>query len=894
MVKSICRPRDGGKRKEDSFVVVSPERGGSSPSRFEFPPAESNRIKLLRLRSLASLWSPMLRRLLRLKVIAPPATPLQDFTYHWKQLMNFYVNHLTDCKVPIQTTGIPRHLDRLLEILLEEEKDETEPGPCLEYLLQHKLLDLLATLASAETPPGMRTICLSFLRKLLGRSKYPLLHHTSIYGPVQRLIGLCNGSPPSPMEAEEVQFLLTICFLVCKYPHVTNIINDAPTVQRHNASAAGRSSERMEVEKVTYIPARRRNNFNPLFEPLDTRAVTLINPNLFSTENDRRLRFAESNRPSSKTETTRGSSSQSNGSISSRDVENASQSSSPIIQKPISDESSVVAASSSDSQDYDVSQKGEDVALMNEIDTHLQNLQDLRLDVEYGTAYEGSNCAEGDQSLLRPETPQKSKCLLLDALLSYINTADNTVRIRACEGIMVLASLDDSSFAQMVANSDLAILISNRLENLFNAIPAHVDPAEIDGVDVTWGLDSPAWTKEKKFSGCRQVAAFFMWFDYCNQLIREAHPDVADALAKSIRVNFLEKIVTPALAEHHVVLITALVTKCLKELTSNALCIEISYWLVGQDRGPEIPNVWTSPVLHRLIDNCFTDSEDLTLETLKLFEEMIEKRNEHILHCLVLVYLSTRGYYDNTAADSAIASWSDEEDEREREKKGSLDLSYEQSHSRTLAPSNIHRIVNCFLSLIPRYLQTDTDVNNYERYMADLERQYSTVLTDCSLMAWPLEAVTVDDSASSDSRPEADHCSVRFYMGPFMTMLFEKVTNIPRQKYEVNLQLTVVISRLALLPHPYLHEFLLNPLLPLAPGTKNLFTCLQKVVKQLVNEVPKTPDHKQMLKETRERLLEDCSHEGEKENILFESVIVTEEFCKELAAIAYVKYHHSM
>ncbi|XP_012237746.1 protein FAM160B1 isoform X2 [Bombus impatiens] len=825
-------------------------------------------------------------------VIAPPATPLQDFTYHWKQLMNFYVNHLTDCKVPIQSTGIPRHLDRLLEILLEEEKDENEPGPCLEYLLQHKLLDLLATLASAETPPGMRTICLSFLRKLLGRSKYPLLHHTSIYGPVQRLIALCNGNPPSPMEAEEVQFLLTLCFLVCKYPHVTNIINDAPTVQRHNASTR-RNSERMEVEKVTYVPNRRKDNFNPLFEPLDTQAVTLINPNLFSSENGRR-RSVETNRPPSKNGT-RGSSSQSNDSISSREVENASQSSSPVIEKPICDENSGVTVQSSDSQDCDISQKSENVVLMNEIDTHLQNLQDLRLDVEYGAAFEESNCAEGDQNLLRPETPQKSKCLLLDALLSYINSADNTVRIRACEGIMVLASLEDPSFAQMVANSDLVTLIPNRLENLFNAIPAHVDPAEIDGVDVTWGLDSPMWTKEKKFSGCRQVAAFFMWFDYCNQLIREAHPDVANALAKNIKVNFLEKIVTPALAEHHVVLITALITKCLKELTSSALCTEISYWLVGHDRGPEIPNVWTSPVLHRLIDNCFTDSDDLTLETLKLFEEMIEKRNEHILHCLVLVYLSTRGYYDNTAADSAIASWSDEEDEREREKKkGSLDLSYEQSHSRTLAPSNIHRIVNCFLSLIPRYLQTDTDVNNYERYMADLERQYSTVLTDCSLMAWPLEAVTVDDSASSDSRPEADHCSIRFYMGPFMTMLFEKVANIPRQKYEVNLQLTVVISRLALLPHPYLHEFLLNPLLPVAPGTKNLFTCLQKVVKQLVNEVPKTPDHKQMLTETRERLLEDCSHEGEKENILFESVIVTEEFCKELAAIAYVKYHHSM
>ena len=80
--------------------------------------------------------------------------------------------------------------------------------------------------------------------------------------------------------------------------------------------------------------------------------------------------------------------------------------------------------------------------------------------------------------------------------------------------------------------------------------------------------------------------------------------------------------------------------------------------------------------------------------TLKLLEEMIERKDEHILHCLVLMYLNSRGYYDNTAADSAIASWSDEEDEREREKKGILDLSQGHYHSRTLAPNNIHRIIN--------------------------------------------------------------------------------------------------------------------------------------------------------------------------------------------------------
>lgn len=137
---------------------------------------------------------------------------------------------------------------------------------------------------------------------------------------------------------------------------------------------------------------------------------------------------------------------------------------------------------------------------------------------------------------------------------------------------MALASLDDPAFAQTMAKSELSLIMSRRLENLFNSIPAHVDHLEIYSVDVTWGLDSPLWTKESKFSGCRQVAAFFMWFDYCDQLIREARTEVAETLARNIRLMFLDGVVTPALANHHVVLITALVAKCLKEITSSVLC----------------------------------------------------------------------------------------------------------------------------------------------------------------------------------------------------------------------------------------------------------------------------------------------------------------------------------
>lgn len=169
--------------------------------------------------------------------------------------------------------------------------------------------------------------------------------------------------------------------------------------------------------------------------------------------------------------------------------------------------------------------------------------------------------------------------------------------------------------------------------------------------------------------------------------------------------------------------------------------------------------------------------------------------------------------------------------------------------------------LNSFLSAIPRNLQSDQEVSTYEKYMADWEKQYLCVIRDCALFAWPLEAVTLDDSASSDSRPEADHGSSRFYMGPFLTMLMNKICNIPKQKYHVNYQLTVLILRLALLPHPYLHEFFLNPLIPLVPGTKSLYSCLQKVIKQLVNEATKIPEYKTILKDTRQKLFRpDCNH----------------------------------
>ncbi|XP_020712249.2 FHF complex subunit HOOK interacting protein 2A-like [Athalia rosae] len=884
--------------------------------------------------------------------VAPPATALDDFTYHWKQLMNFYVNHLTNCKLPIESTNIPHHLDRLLGILLSEENllGSENPGPCLEYLLQHRLLDLLATLASAETPPGMRLICLSFFKRLLTRLQHPLLPHVSIHSPVQRLITFCNGNVASPTENEEIQFLVALCFLICKYPNLIFVMNNVEIPQQRPKFVVNSARNKLDTQQITYAPTRTRNNSNPLFEPLNMQAVTLINPNFHHSDNGKKL-SSTSSRHSAKSRDFRVNSSKQmpymddtlnlNSMEHERKVSNLSNvphgrnEVESTSNSPNSLKNYVRFLSPSDNvahQAAEVDEKCSQHTLIGSTETmkglgskiqdvrqsqielkgdslHLTASSSLDKMVAHCEMFEnmsrafGTDCHPNNRAKHHSENLQyssngtsptrSSKCLLLDALISYLNSADNMVRVKACEGIMVLASLQDPLFARIIVKSELPFALSSRLENLFNLIPAHVDPNEIDEVNVTWGLDSPLWTSENEFPGCRQLAAFFMWLDYCDQLTREAYPVVGEVLAENIHVMFFQKVLTPALSDHHVVLITALITKCLKDMRSPLLNTEMNYWLVGHRRDPELPGIQPFPVMHQLIKNCYEGSDDLILETLRLFGEIIERRHEHVLHCLVLTHLTSRGYYNSGAADCAIASWSDEEDEREKT-RCSLDLSYKQNHSRTLAPSNIHRIVNCFLSLLPRVLQSDLDANNYEQYITDWEKQYSSVLTECALLSWPLEAVKMDDLASLDSRPEADHCTPRFYPGEFLTMLFEKITNIPHQKYDINLQLTVLVSRLALLPHPYVHEFLLNPLLPLTPGTKSLFGCLQQVVKYLAIEVTKVKGYKQILKDIRLKLLQDSNDNQEKEDILFESVIITEEFCKELAAISYVKYYRSM
>lgn len=97
--------------------------------------------------------------------------------------------------------------------------------------------------------------------------------------------------------------------------------------------------------------------------------------------------------------------------------------------------------------------------------------------------------------------------------------------------------------------------------------------------------------------------------------------------------------------------------------------------------------------------------------------------------------------------------------------------------------------------------------------------------------------------------------SGEFNEGPFLKMLLKLLSSMPSQPYQLNLHLTSIISKLAMLPHPNLHEYLLNPLLSTAQKTRTLFKTLKEVAFRLTAEIPRLKNYRQVIENTRLQLM---------------------------------------
>uniref|UniRef100_A0A182PFF9 FHF complex subunit HOOK-interacting protein C-terminal domain-containing protein n=1 Tax=Anopheles epiroticus TaxID=199890 RepID=A0A182PFF9_9DIPT len=810
--------------------------------------------------------------------LAPPPTALQDFDYHYRLVKNFYVADKSLPKIHINDTNIPSHLDQMLQILIREEQrmeaENTAETPnasssleisaksnppvqapkaeCMEFVLTARPLDVLIEFAINDTPPGARYIVLNWMRRFLSCLKCPPLGHASIFQPVQRLVEICSGTYASPYEREEILFLEIVAGLVRKDSILVNLF-----LKSHHHSAQMLANWKgLGVNKA---PVN-----NPLFVSTkieyDSRRISLVADEASSEK-------------------------------SSKEAEHAAQ-----------------------------------------------NAPNAGMNCNEAAGAENCDCDDEDHFSL------------FDAIVSYLDSADSTIVVRACEGVLILASLPTLQPAcKAIRNtiSRFATMMASRLASNCQQIPEDMDTGDIEDANVTWGL-FPRDPEQPHYIGRYQLTAFLCWLDYCDCLLKESALLVPE-LGPRIRDEMLIGYIEPALVGCYAPFMLVLTAKIIKKTQSKALLDEIANWLIGEDELMDVNNC----LLTILIENAH-ENTDILLPTLQFVESLLDNPHEKILHGMLFFYINTRGYYDGTA--QTIQSWSDEEDNRER-RRGSAD---DPIKSRTLAPSNILRVIN-------QQIVSEAGGICYEEYMQDANRHYQTWIKKTHGFSWPVEAIWPDSGDSSplagtsvepplssstaglmtvvplapvkqpkkqrsnkynidDSQAngELQTCGdsgiseESFYEGPLLKLLFSHVKQMNTQPYELNLAVIAILSKLALFPHPYLHEILLNPEIPVAAGATTLWSVMQFLARQLLSEIPRVDGFQEKIKETGRRLLsnpplyhKDCEgadtasgsqsasassaveEEDEINDPLFESIVVLEEFCKELAAIAFVKYHHA-
>lgn len=478
---------------------------------------------------------------------------------------------------------------------------------------------------------------------------------------------------------------------------------------------------------------------------------------------------------------------------------------------------------------------------------------------------------------------------------------------------MLLVSLPEPAAAKCLTQSTcLCELLTDRLATLYKALPQSLDPLDIETVEaINWGLDSYSHKEDASaFPGKRALISFLSWFDYCDQLIKEAQKTAAVAMAKAMRERFFIDVLEPQLmqtSEMGILTSTALLHRIVRQVNSDVLLQEIVYFILGEHREPEtLTDINRHPLRHRLIEHCDHISDEISIMTLRMFEHLLQKPNEHILYNLVLRNLEERNYMEykplcqedkDVVENGQIAGAVDlEEDPLFTDLSPDNTLSTQEwlsasppaspEHPRNDGKTEVHKIVNSFLCLVPDEAKSSYHVEGtgYDTYLRDAHRQFRDYCVVCLRWEWPGYPTSL----------EKCNLEAPFFEGHFLKVLFERMGRILDQPYDVNLQVTSVLSKLSLFPHPHIHEYLLDPYVNLASGCRSLFSVIVRVVGDLMVRIQRIPDFTPKLLLVRKRLL-GLEPEGPiiDHMTLLEGVIVLEEFCKELAAIAFVKYHAS-
>jgi len=872
--------------------------------------------------------------------LAPDVPPVADFRHHWNSFLKYY-----DCsggggggkKVggdhgnlrssrPVEQTHQVHHLNAMMKLLAQEQKEKVEQQtlkaaggngqlaaattehksmvdaaaekvlyPCMEYLVHHQVLDILSTLCQADVPPGIRPTLIRFFVYLVGHVDQVVLPYVSVYLPIRRLLALFCSGKASPTESQELSFIVTLIANLTKNPELLTLFAHQPT--------PGDVSHSSSSKRVSRASSTLELSVLPFLENVKTAAAAgMSTGGVSAAKDDHHQKAAHPLKDYDGKHLLMSA------------VLNYVDSADYLVSCQAMDALIAVSAFKDDSAAFDAVQ-GTDVCGLSarRLGDLLSALDDVYLahPFDVGSIEEIKVSWMEAHHLFRPLSTSNnyqhedfSGKAELVAFFSWLDFCDDLVE-KAHDVISdgIVMAIEEDFF-------------HHRLEKCLWSTAHHEAVTSGGGGDETATADSKVTKNSEQANDESKL-----------HLLR-----------------------------------LAILTQMWLHINSEGLAMAFTRWLFGSGGGggPERRgDVTQTSIKRKLLEFCMAFDDSLALEALRLIDTLLDRPCQPILESLLLNNLQSRAYFQNFSPESShMNSWSDEEDEREKirrvrqktppssaaaiaaSKSASVSCSDQLSGSRTLAPANVSKVINKWLFLYPEELRCNDEsiCSTYEQYVSNAEAQVEATFQSCEGFEWPSEAVSedvavldeeeeVDDrqrphsttesssnTSDASSKPEAERRGATkkdggggFYEGDFLSMLFDMVENMLENSYDINLQLTAIISKLALLPHPNVHEFLLNPTIPLVEGPppppRTLYGALEAVLAKGKAASDSVPNLQKKILACKRNLLGSPQVVSsplsdkpelsldEKETKLIDALIILEEFCKELAAITLVKYN---
>ncbi|KAM8886399.1 FHF complex subunit HOOK-interacting protein 2B isoform 3-T3 [Spinachia spinachia] len=468
----------------------------------------------------------------------------------------------------------------------------------------------------------------------------------------------------------------------------------------------------------------------------------------------------------------------------------------------------------------------------------------------------------------------QSESGLLWALLQLTSSARGPVALKAFEGLLLLSALQAEPSGEILCDETLlGELLAGRLLQLYSLLPMEdLDPGEVQSwPHKPWSSQFSCWSSD-------HMTNFFSWLDFLDHLMEEA-PQI-----------WMLDVLQPQLlhtCEQVVLVSTSILCVAVRFVRSRSLLDQLVHFLLRSNT--------LSPLL---LQRCDHISDQVSFASLSLVDELLQKPHKDILDLLVLRFLQSRSYL-SPQEDRWTESNEAHEDSNGLEEDPFFSESLLFSESELLlsppptpplcsfssAPlsglGSAADVVNSFLCLVPVQVRSAQlfQEGGYESYVHDAHTQ----VTECRSVSlswdWPLSLPAPSSGEGGD-----------FFEGPLLKVLFDRLGRVLEQPYELNLKLTAVLSRLSSFSHPLLHEYLLNPYVHLSPCCRSLFSVLIRLMGELMQRIQHVPDLTAGLLNTRRDLLAlNTTTTRLEHGTLLRGLVVLEEFCKELAAIAFVK-----